>query len=415
MLIDSETYAAKLPRMFRVYQEFDKTELKDPMLTVRQEILKEEIRGRIRPGMRIALLVGSRGICSIDKIVLALGKTLQELGAKPFIVPAMGSHGGATAEGQAAVLASYGITPETMGMDICSSMETDCLGTVDGAKVYVDRIAHGADMIVPVGRVKPHTDFHGPIESGLCKMLTIGMGKQKGCSSLHQMGFENFPHLIPNAARLVIETMKVGFGLAIVENSYDRTFLIEAVPAERILEREPELLKIAKAKMPYLAVRNIDVLVIDEIGKDVSGAGMDPNITGRTTKGPVQDFNGAKIQRIVVKGLTEASHGNATGIGLADFILRDCEAQIDRQATAINAMSSGNPEAGRIPISVNDEREGILCALKTCVNTDLDAPKIVKIQNTLALSKLIVSEALLSEIENCEMTKVGEEYHWEDE
>jgi len=411
MLLNQEELKLELPAMYRVSQEFDRTEAADPACMVRQELNKKEIRSQIRQGARIALLVGSRGICHLPEIVFAAGETLREFGAEPFIIPSMGSHGGATAEGQSKVLESYGITSESMKMDILSSMDTIWIGKVDGADIYIDKLAANADMIVPIGRVKPHTDFHGPIESGLCKMLTIGLGNQKGCSSLHQQGFINFPHLIPDAARLVMTKVNVAFGLAIVENSYDRTYMIEAVRPEKIFQREPELLDIAREKMPKIMLNDIDVLVIQELGKDISGAGMDPNITGRTTKGAVET-GGAKIQRIVVCALTAASHGNACGIGLADYILASCDRQVDWKATAINAISSGNPEAARRPVCVSTVKEGIICALKTCVDIDYDSLKIAIIKNTLDLSAIVVSEALLPEVLDNKNMKILGEYNW---
>lgn len=398
-LLPDSAYDLTLPRMFRVEQRFDSRHLSDPAAEVRRELEKPAIAGLIRPGMRVALLVGSRGICNLPLIVRAAGDKLKELGAAPFIIPAMGSHGKATAEGQRQVLAGYGVDEQSMAMPLLSAMDVDELGcTAEGVPVCIDRLAHQADLIVPIGRVKPHTDFKGPIESGLCKMLVIGLGKHEGCTRLHQQGFASFPRLIPAAAQVVLSQAPVGFGLAIVENGYDQTCLIEAVPAGEILRREPELLVIARQQMPAIMLRQIDVLIVEQIGKDISGAGMDPNITGRTTKGPVPDFAGPQIQRILVEGITPASHGNACGVGLADYILRSCAEAIDWQATAVNSIGSGNPEAGRRPIMVENEREGIIASLHTAVNVDYGALKLVKIRSTLSLGEIAVSEALLPEV-----------------
>lgn len=397
-LLPESAYNYTLPRMIRVIQRFDDSHLTNVEEVIANQLAKPDIRAMVRPGMSVALLVGSRGICNMARITRAVGKELKAMGAKPFIVPAMGSHGGGCAEGQREVLRSYGITDETMDMPLISRMEVDEIGaTKSGIPVCVDRVAHGADMIVPLGRVKPHTDFKGPIESGLCKMLTIGLGKHEGCSRLHQYGFQSFAELIPEAAWVVIENTKVGFGLAILENGYDQTCMLEAVPARDIHSREAELLKIAKARMPSIMLKEIDVLVVGKIGKDISGAGMDPNITGRTTKGSIPGFAGPKIQRIVVEGITEQSHGNACGVGLADYILESCAEQIDTVATAINSIGSGNPEAGRIPIRVADTREGILASLRTAVGVDYSRPKIVRIESTLQLGELSISEGLLDE------------------
>ena len=317
--------------------------------------------------MRIAVLAGSRGIFRIADILRWTGEELKRRGALPFVVPAMGSHGGATARGQRQVLAGYGITEAAVGMPILASMRTDLVGVTDsGVPVRAAREALAADLIVPVNRVKPHTDFRGPVECGLCKMLAVGLGTHAGCSRLHQEGFASFPELIPQAARVVIATGKVGFGLAIVENAHDRTMLVRAVRGEDIPAEEPALLRTARAAMPRLPFREIDVLVVEEIGKDVSGAGMDPNVTGRGTFGPLPGFDGPKIGRILVLGLTRAAHGNACGIGAADFALASCLQQVDLRATAVNSIASGAPEGGRLPIGVQDEREGILAALCTC-------------------------------------------------
>ncbi|MBO5472980.1 MAG: DUF2088 domain-containing protein [Lachnospiraceae bacterium] len=407
-LFPESAYQLKLPQMHRVLQKFDTTKLEDVEGRVRAEIQKEEIRSLVKPGMRIAMAVGSRGIQNMALIVKTVAEELKSMGASPFIVPAMGSHGGGTAQGQAAILAGYGITEETMGIPVISSLEVDELGTVtcDSGTVHVviDRHANHADMIVPLGRVKPHTDFRGPIESGLCKMLTIGLGKFEGCTRLHHMGAVNFPTLLPDAARLVIEKAPVGFGVAIIENSYDQTWHIEAVPAAQIHTREPELLKMARSKMSSIMIKDIDALVVGELGKDISGAGMDPNIIGRAARGRLKDFDGPEIQRIFVVGLTESTHGNASGIGLADYVLKSCAETIDLETTAVNSVSCGNPEGGRIPIQVQTIQEGVLACLRSGIGVDYEAPKIVYIRNTLQLGEIWVSDALVNEVkENPDM------------
>lgn len=399
-LFPESAYQMKLPKMYHVHQMFDTDKIEDLEETVRKELNKPEIRSLVKPGMRIAMGVGSRGIRNMALIAKTTGEELQKMGAHPFIVPAMGSHGGGTAEGQAAILAGYGITEEQMGFPVLSSLQVDEVGvTSSGVHVVIDHNANSADMIIVLGRVKPHTDFQGPIESGLCKMLTIGLGKFEGCTRLHHMGAVNFPTLLPEAARIIIQNAKVGFGVAIIENSYDQTYHIEAVPADQIHEREPELLKIARAKMPSIQLQEIDGLVVKELGKDISGAGMDPNIIGRAARGRLKIFNGPEIQRILVCGLTENTHGNASGIGLADYVLEDCAEQIDLISTSINSVSCGNPEGGRIPIRVKDIREGVMACIRSGVNVDFDAPKIVGIKNTLELGDLWVSEALLPEVQ----------------
>ena len=397
-IIPPSEHALKVPAMYRVRQLFDTDEITDIGQALRDELHRAEIRALVRPGMRVALLCGSRGIHQIAEIVKTVVSILREWGAQPFIVPAMGSHGNANAAGQQEVLAGYGITEEAVRAPIVSHMEVQELGaSPSGLNVCVDRAAYEADLIIPIGRVKPHTDFSGHIESGLCKMLTIGLGNHEGCSRLHRFGFEAFASLIPEAAAHVIAHARVGFGVAIVENAYEKTYLVRAVPASRILEEEPGLLKTARALMPSIQFKEIDLLVIDEIGKNISGAGMDPNITGRTAKRPLANFQGPRIQRILVQGLSPDSHGNACGIGAADFMLASMYGRIDLQATYINCVTSGTPESGQIPIQVKDLDEGILAGLSSCAGINQSAPRVVRIPNTLKLGDILVSEALLEE------------------
>ena len=343
-LFPESAYQLELPKMHKVLQKFDITQLKSVEETVHAEMHKKEISSLVKPEMRIAMAVGSRGIQNLALIVKTIADELQNMGAMPFIVA-----------------------------------------------------AH-ADLIIPIGRVKPHTDFRGPIESGLCKMLTIGLGKFEGCTRLHHMGAIHFPTLLPVAAKLVIDKTPVGFGVAIIENSYDQTYHIEMVPADKIHDREPELLKIARSKMPKILVKEIDALIVQEMGKDISGAGMDPNIIGRAARGRLKDFDGPEIQRILVKSLTKDTHGNASGIGLADYVLKSCAETIDLGATYTNSVSCGNPEGGRIPIQVMDVKEGVLACLRSGVGVDLNAPKIVYIKNTLQLGEIWVSDALIEEV-----------------
>lgn len=390
-----------MPEMISVRQIFPDNQLQDIDKHIAAIFQKETIKKRIEPGMKVALAVGSRGIFQIDKIVKKIGWELKRHGAHPYIIPSMGSHGSGTAEGQIEVLKKLGITEKTMEMPIFAGMETVELGkTEHGIDICIARTALEADMIVPVARVKPHTDFRGPIESGICKMLAIGLGKHNGCMRLHQQGFDNFPWIIPEAGSYILQNAPIGFAIAIIENAYDRTFHIEGVPSEDILKREPELLCMAKEQMPRIYLNSIDLLIVEQLGKEISGAGMDPNIIGRTTRGRLEGYTGPKIQRILVKGITPASNGNACGIGLADFVLGTCVKEIDPVSTAINAISSGNPEAARIPITVQDEEEGLRLAMLCCTEADKRMPKVVRISNTLALQTIEVSTALLKEVEN---------------
>lgn len=386
----------KLPNMIKVKQRFQAEDIENIEEIVYQQIYQDNIKSLVKPDQKIAIAVGSRGICNLSRIVKAIGSCLKELGAKPFIVPAMGSHGGGTADGQREILNSYGINETTMNMPVISSMEVVKIGeTKDGIPVLMDKYAYNADMVVLVARVKPHTDFKGKIESGLCKMMAIGLGKHEGCSRLHQEGFENFHYVIPSVAEVFLKNAPIGFGMAIIENAYDKTYLIKAVKATNILEEEPKLLELAKKMMPRIMVPEIDVLVVERIGKDISGAGMDPNIIGRTTKGKLSNFDGPDIKRIVVLDLSENAHGNACGIGLADFTVRQILDKIDHTATYANVIASGNPEAGRIPVVMENEREAIIAAIKCCSRIDEHNPKIVKIKDTLHLGEILVSENMI--------------------
>lgn len=386
----------KLPKMYKVQQEFEAEEILDTEQVINQEINKPEIKKMIKNGQRIALAVGSRGIYNLDLIVKQVVTSLKNLGADPFIVPSMGSHGGATAEGQKEVLENYGITEDAMGVPIVSSMEVEQIGkTESGIPVFFDKNALQADLVIPIGRVKPHTDFKGTIESGICKMLAIGLGKHVGCSRLHQEGFDTFHKLIPEVAEVIIQKAPIGFGMAIVENAFDRTANITCIPSSRILSEEPALLDFAKRSMPKLLFKEIDVLIVEEIGKDISGAGMDPNITGRTTKGIIEGFDGPTIQRIVVLDLTENTHGNATGIGAAEFTTKKLADKLDFAATYTNCIASSNPEGARLPVVMDTEREALIAAIKCCNRIEMEHPKVVRIKNTLELKEIYVSEALL--------------------
>lgn len=394
-ILTKEASAFRMPRLFRARQEFEATKIDDVAGAVRSQILNCPATNRIRPGQNIAIAVGSRGIRNIDLIVKTLVDCVIERGAHPFIVPSMGSHGGATAAGQEQVLAGYGITAGAMGVPVKSSMEVVAIGsTEEGIPVYFDAIAFQSDGVIPVARIKPHTDFRGIVESGLCKMLTIGLGKHVGCSRLHKEGFDRFAKIIPEAAAVVLAKAPILFGLAMVENAYDETTRIEAVPANEFLSKEPQLLELAKRNMPRILVDELDVLILDEIGKDVSGAGMDPNITGRTTKGALEGFHGPLIKRIVICDISNASHGNAIGVGLADFVLSKLVEKVDSEATFANAIASGNPEAARIPIHFDTIDEAVAAALSCSRGASLDAPRIVRAKNTLHLSELWVSEAI---------------------
>jgi len=396
-ILTEETLAMNLPRMIKARQKFDTTRIENIEKAVRQELEQPKIQNLIAAGQSVAVAVGSRGINHLSAAVKVTVDYLRERGAAPFIVPAMGSHGGATAAGQAEVLQRYGITADTMGVPIRSAMEVDLIGrTPDGVPVYMDKNAHAADLVVPINRVKPHTSMRGAIESGLLKMCVIGLGKHVGCSRLHEEGWEKMSQSVIAAAEVLLSRTHIGFGLALVENAYDQTAIVKALVKEEIIHQESKLLARAKAMLPRLMLPDIDVLVVEQIGKDISGAGLDPNIVGRSAiVGRIAGYTGPGIKRIVVLDLSEATHGNACGLGNADFTTRKVFEKLDFPATFANAIAAMGPGTGSIPIFLDTEREAILAAVKCCGRLSPEGPRIVRIQDTLHLSEIWISENML--------------------
>lgn len=384
-----------LPRMVHVRQKFATPKLDNVTRAVVEQFQRPEVRGKVKPGMTIAVGCGSRGINNIAECTKAVISELKALGAKPFIFPAMGSHGGATPEGQQEVLEGYGITEAAMGCPIKSSMEVVELGKLeDGMPVYMDKNAAEADAVVVIPRIKPHTNFRAPIESGIVKMLTIGMGKIMGATTLHTYGMDMFGELLPKAAKLIMAKKNFLFGVAMVENAADETAIIEIVPAEQTFEREPVLLAKAKELMPRLQFDEIDVLVVEKIGKNISGSGMDPNITGRNCRGVEWNMK-PHIKKIAVLGLTPETHGNACGIGGADVTTMKLYKELDVAKTYANIITSTYLDGGAIPIIMNTDREAIQLAVKTVVRVKPQDTRIVRIPTTLEIVDLHVSEPLL--------------------
>jgi hypothetical protein len=384
--------------MARVAQRFPTPGRCDVRAVIRAQIASPEVARRIPRGLRVAVAVGSRGIAEIDEITAAVVAALRQHGAEPFVIPAMGSHGGATAEGQQEVLASLGVTEARVGAPIVSSMDVVELGRLaDGSGVYWDRRAHEAGAAVAIGRVKPHSAFHGRIESGLIKMAVIGMGKQRGAQSMHAPGFGGFDERLAEAWDVVRRRAPLLFGIAVVEDAYDVPVEIAAVPAEAFVDREPALLDRARSLMARLPVGAADVLVVQEIGKNISGDGMDPNITGRYPT-PFAS-GGPAIRKIAVLDLTRETHGNANGIGLADFIARRVLEKIDLAATYMNALTSTVVETVRLPMVLETDRDAISAAVLTAPSPEPSRPRLVYIRNTLALGEVAVSESLLPDLE----------------
>ena len=392
------------PDMVDIEQRFVRDHVADVEGAVRAEMRK--LAGAPLAGKRIAVAAGSRGIAAIDRVVRTTIEQLKAFGAEPFIVPAMASHGGANAEGQIGVLADLGITEKAMGAPIRASMDVVQIGSLeDGMPIFFDKIASQSDGVVLCCRVKPHTDFRGEWESGLYKMLAIGLGKHRGAVEIHSRGFPNFHHLIPRVGRVVLEKMPILFGIAVVENAYHQVFKVEGVPAADFDERDKALQVVAKQNFARILVPRIDVLVVDELGKDVSGSGMDPNVTGRCGS-PGVDFGVAPIHRIVVRDLTEATHGNACGLGLADLTTRRCAEKIDFVKTYTNLITATVLEPAKLPIVMRDDREAITVAVITCNNVTTETIRVVRIKNTTELTRIQVSKAVLADIAGRDDLKV---------
>ncbi|BCU83006.1 hypothetical protein JIR001_27890 [Polycladomyces abyssicola] len=387
-----------LPRMVRVRQRFDDSRLEDWERKLIRQLQQPDLRGRLSPGARVAVAVGSRGIDRIDEVTRVIVTELRKTGAAPFIVPAMGSHGGATAEGQRAVLAKLGIREETVGAPICSSMEVVRVDTLpNGLPVYADKAAAEADAIVVINRIKPHTAFRAKIESGLMKMISIGLGKQKGAEACHRLGFGQMAENIVDMGRILISRLPIVFGVALVENAYDQLCHVEVVLSDQIETREPTLLEMAKSRMPRLLFPDLDVLVIDRIGKNISGDGMDPNITGRYPTPYAQ--GGPRVNKMVVLDLTSETGGNANGVGTADFTTQRLVDQMDNIATYANGLTSTVVAPTKIPTTLPNDRLAVQAAVKTCNILDLHLVKLVRIRDTLHLGEIRISETLLPEAE----------------
>jgi len=390
----------KLPQMALLAQAFDRRRLTDIPAEIKKQLAGLGLENKIKNGDTIAITGGSRGIADIDVITKTLVEELKLLGAQPFIFPAMGSHGGATDRGQAKVLEGLGITEAAMGCPIRSSMEVAYLGDAsDGYPIYVDKYAGAADHIVVVNRVKAHTKFEGPIESGLMKMMAIGMGKHRGAEYYHSAAVKlTFQRIVENVGLEVIRRCPVLFGLGIVENAYHQTCLVKALLPRDILEGEKKLLAISKERMARLPFDQIDVLVIDEIGKDVSGTGMDTNVTGRN-RDILGDFTaGPFVKRIFVRDLTDGTEGSAIGIGFADFTTTRLVAKMDRHKTYVNCLTAISPEKGAIPMYFDTDREALEACLNTIGDISGEEVRLVHIKNTQALENILISRAYESEI-----------------
>jgi hypothetical protein len=351
-------------------------------------------------GGEVAICVGSRGIANLEAVVRGTVDSVRELGYNPFIFPAMGSHGGATATGQREVLESYGVSESSISCAIRATMEVVQVGETPDRDipVYVDANAADADGILPINRVKPHTMFGGDVESGLSKMLVIGMGKQRGAKTAHEWALDwSFRNMIPEIADLIIDALPIVGGVAIVEDQLDDTAIIEGVPASGFLDREAGLLEMAYELMPQLPFNDIDVVVFDRMGKEISGSGMDTNVTGRILPFNEPSPENPFIRRIYTRSLTPASHGNGTGVGQADFVHQNLLTELDVEDTVINTVTSGSVENARIPATVETDWAGIVASISTVGIREPDELRLLRATDTMNLKRLYASEALVEE------------------
>ena len=386
-------------KLTKIRNHFPDKSIKDIKTVCQKELVK--FSGIIKAGNSIGVCVGSRGVDNIRVIAKEVVDFLKEQGANPFIIPAMGSHGGATAEGQIEILATYGITESSMGVPIKSSMEVvEFPHEKDPNPVFMDKYAYESDGVILVNKIKPHTDFHSRYESGLVKMSVIGLGKAHGAASIHHFGVDGLKDLIPGAAEVVLNTGKILGGLALVEDANDKTMIIQALQGDEFLEKEPPLLEIARENMPELPVDQIDVLIIDRMGKNLSGAGIDTNIIGRIKIYGQPEPLRPEIRSVIVSDLTEESHGNAIGIGLADVITRNLYDKINFETTYINVSTSSFLERGKIPYIAENDQDALQLALRNCGIIEKGKERIIRIKDTLHLSELYVSDMILEDLKN---------------
>ena len=385
----------QLPRMTKVKQRFAATKLDDVATSVRQTLAEAGLQELIQSGQRIAVSSGSRGITNIPLITRTVIDCVKEAGGKPFLLPAMGSHGGANPAGQKEVLASYGIDEASMGCPVEATMDVVEVGRLaDDTPVLLNRLAWEADGVILINRIKPHTSFRGRFESGLMKMMTIGLGSNKGATIANSQGAEGLARLIPAWGAEILAKAPIRLGLAIVENAYEQTARVEALRPEQFTSREPHLLEEARASMPRIMVQGVDLLIVEELGKNISGTGMDTNIIGRMLLPGVKEPDSPGVARIVALALTDESHGNANGVGLADIITRRFYEQIDFKATYANVFTTTFLNRANIPVIMESDREAIEAALDVQRLEKTEHARVVRIKNTLDVGEIEVSETL---------------------
>jgi hypothetical protein len=396
-----------IPKMFKVRQVFDR-----PMLSldeieafIEEGIYSEAIGKQIKPGMKIAITAGSRGVANIAFITKTIVDVVKAKKAEPFIIPAMGSHGGATAEGQKSVLESYGLTENYLGCEIKSSMEVVKIGVnEEGMDVLIDKYASEADGIIVCNRIKPHTCFRGPYESGLMKMMTIGLGKQSGAEVCHEAGFKHMSRYVPMFGKAILDQAPIICGIALLENAFDETYKVRVLKASDIPEAEPELLSEAKKMMPRILFDECDVLICDKIGKNYSGGGMDPNVTG-TFVTPYAS-GGLKSQKVAVLDLSDESHGNGNGIGSAHATTRRFFDKMSFEMTYPNAITSTVVDNVRIPMVMKSDKEALQVCIRTCNEIDKKNPRIIRISNSLDVEHIWLSESYYEEAKMNPMVQI---------
>jgi hypothetical protein len=402
-----------LPAFRLVEQQFAVPPAIDVESALQREWRRLRDSVRLDPGADIAVAVGSRGIDRLQETVRLVLRELLDAGCRPFIVPAMGSHGGATAEGQLEVLASLGITEASMGVPLRATMDVIKVGEVAGTPLFVDRCVHEADGIVLINRVKPHTDFAGLMGSGLLKMLCVGLGNQVGADAYHRAALtDDLGEIIQRCGRELLRTLPVTFGAAVVENQDHRVCELRLIPAREIELVELLLQTQARALLPGLPLDDIDLLIVDEMGKNISGAGLDPNVIGRTIGRWSVQRTRPRIARILVRGLTAGSHGNASGLGFVDVATPRLIQAIDLDTTAVNAVTACMPEDARLPLTLPTERDAVAAALATVRPHGLEDVRIVHIANTSEVGRLLVSEGCLTALEGREGLEIGATRFW---
>jgi hypothetical protein len=400
-IVNADRLKIIFPKVIKVKQKFNSYKTEDIQGTLAEQFERIKMKEQIKPAMSIAIGVGSRGITNLAEIVYFVVEEVKKLGAKPFIIPAMGSHGGATAIGQKKILENYGITEKKVKAPILSSMEVVQIGRYQNKiNIYFDKNAYHADGIIPINRIKYHTDFRGIIESGLIKMLAIGFGKQTGAAEIHSLGKEKFPNSILEIGLKIIEKMPIIAGIACIEDAYNHLAALHVLTKEEIFPQERELLKKVKSMMSKIKLSDIDVLIIDEMGKNISGTGFDPNIIGRFRGIQKNDIVSPIIKQVVILRLTEETEGNACGIGYADITVKKLVEKINFSTTYTNTFTGGSGDlfAIKLPVVMNNDEDAIALAIKLSYCQDSQQAKIVRIKNTNQLGEMIISEKIYEEI-----------------